>query len=172
MHKACCQVPQGTKFYIMTPNIFSVITALSLSLSLFLHKKVASSLSRNFLIKVTFTDQSRIPDPLYGTRFRLPFCHLEFGGCSQLSGKFVDPWFKEIWTPFIYRVFNQTLTMNEYEKLLQENQDTLSHDYYERFDLILMCTNNIRLWVSDKTGLTFVNPLHCTHCCTAECALQ
>ena len=40
--------------------------------------------------------------------------------------------------------------MNEHEKLLQENQDTLSHDYYERLDLILMSTNNIRLWTSDK----------------------
>jgi len=27
MHKAWCQVPQGTKFYIKTPNIFSAITA-------------------------------------------------------------------------------------------------------------------------------------------------
>jgi len=61
--------------------------------------------------------------------------------------------------------------MNEYEKLLQENQDTLSHDYYEWLGLILMCTNNIRLWASDKTRLTFGNPLHCAHCCTAECAL-
>ena len=59
--------------------------------------------------------------------------------------------------------------MNGYGKLLQENQDPLSHDYYERLDLILMCTNNIRLWVSDKTRLTFGKPLHCTHCCTEEC---
>lgn len=62
--------------------------------------------------------------------------------------------------------------MNEYEKLPEENQDTLSHDYYERLDLILMCTNNISFWASDKTRLTFGNPLHCAHHCTAVCALQ
>jgi hypothetical protein len=59
----------------------------------------------NCLTTAMFVGQSRMQDPLYGTRFRPPFCHLEFGGGSQLSGKFVDPYFKEIWTLYTYRAF-------------------------------------------------------------------
>jgi hypothetical protein len=126
-------------------------------------------MSRNCLITVMFADQSRIQDRLYGTCFTSPFCHLEFRGGSQLSGKFVDPCFKEIWTSYMYREFlirpGQWMSMKSYFKKTK----TLSYDYYERLGLILMCTNNIRLRASDKTRLTFGNPLQCTHCCTAVC---
>jgi hypothetical protein len=65
--------------FSITTEVFSLHTKISIS---------SDAPNRKCQRTVTLTGPSRVVDPWYGTCFFSPFWHLEFGGASQILGKF------------------------------------------------------------------------------------
>jgi hypothetical protein len=77
-----------TKFCMIVPSIFSIITAV---LPLW-HRKYQFTCRKQQAPDNRFTCLARIAGPQYGTCFISPFWCLEFSSGSQIFWKFVEPW--------------------------------------------------------------------------------